>query len=201
MGFAGELRTYANNNFLRRRPGYGSKIIWGKEQEEIIEVIKDHVANVMMSVKMRSVEEFMREFEKVVVLRAVDSKWMDHIDAMDQLRQGIHFVLTAEQIRCVKYQFEGFEMFQEMINNIQEEVAMYIMKAHVRKQPGASSGGRRSGGKSEDEAGDEEPPVRSEEKELDATTHVHAAAGRNSSSAMDKAAKAKLLAKPQICIA
>ena len=74
----------------------------------------------------------MREFEKVVVLRAVDSKWMDHIDAMDQLRQGIHLRAYGGTDPLREYQFEGFEMFQEMIESIQEEVAKYIMKAHVK---------------------------------------------------------------------
>ena len=73
----------------------------------------------------------MREFEKVVVLRAVDSKWMDHIDAMDQLRQGIHLRAYGGTDPLREYQFEGFEMFKEMIEHIQEEVAKYMMKAHV----------------------------------------------------------------------
>ena len=85
----------------------------------------------MMSVKKRSATRSMREFEKVVVLRAVDSKWMDHIDAMDQLRQGIHLRAYGGTDPLREYQFEGFEMFQEMIESIQEEVAKYIMKAHV----------------------------------------------------------------------
>jgi preprotein translocase subunit SecA len=76
-------------------------------------------------------ETIMREFEKVVLLRAVDSKWMDHIDAMDQLRQGIHLRAYGGTDPLREYQFEGFEMFKEMIDNIQEEVAKYIMKAHV----------------------------------------------------------------------
>ena len=75
--------------------------------------------------------EVMREFEKVVVLRAVDSKWMDHIDAMEQLRQGIHLRAYAQTNPLQAYQFEGFEMFQAMIEAIEEEVATYIMKAQI----------------------------------------------------------------------
>ena len=58
-------------------------------------------------------EEQMREFEKVVVLRAVDSKWMDHIDAMDQLRQGIHFRAYGQIDPLREYQHEGFAMFED----------------------------------------------------------------------------------------
>jgi len=76
-------------------------------------------------------ETTMREFEKVVVLRAVDSKWMDHIDAMDQLRQGIHLRAYGGTDPLREYQFEGFEMFHGMVESIQEEVSKYIMKARV----------------------------------------------------------------------
>ena len=55
----------------------------------------------------------MREFEKVIVLRAVDSKWMDHIDTMDQLRQGIHFRAYGQINPLREYQQEGFAMFED----------------------------------------------------------------------------------------
>ncbi|MFX3636817.1 MAG: preprotein translocase subunit SecA [Candidatus Pristimantibacillus sp.] len=105
--------------------------LWGKEQEEIIELIQNKVADYYDQREEELGQETMREFEKVVVLRAVDSKWMDHIDAMDQLRQGIHLRAYGGTDPLREYQFEGFEMFKEMIENIQEEVAKYIMKARV----------------------------------------------------------------------
>jgi preprotein translocase subunit SecA len=105
--------------------------LWGKEREEIIEYLQNMVKKVYEERENEIGAEFMREFEKVIVLRAVDSKWMDHIDAMDQLRQGIHLRAYGGTDPLREYQFEGFEMFQEMIESIQEEVAMYIMKAHV----------------------------------------------------------------------
>ncbi|AQT85112.1 protein translocase subunit SecA [Paenibacillus larvae subsp. larvae] len=108
-----------------------SEDIWGKEKEEIIEYLQELIAQKYDRREEEIGTEFMREFEKVVVLRAVDSKWMDHIDAMDQLRQGIHLRAYGGTDPLREYQFEGFEMFEEMINSIQEEVAMYIMKAHV----------------------------------------------------------------------
>ncbi|GAB2719698.1 preprotein translocase subunit SecA [Paenibacillus thermoaerophilus] len=105
--------------------------LWGKEREEIIEFIKERVLAHYDEREAQMSPEMMREFEKVVVLRAVDSKWMDHIDAMDQLRQGIHLRAYGGTDPLREYQFEGFEMFQEMIESIQEEVARYIMKATV----------------------------------------------------------------------
>ncbi|RFU60937.1 preprotein translocase subunit SecA [Bacillus sp. V59.32b] len=76
--------------------------------------------------------EQMREFEKVIVLRAVDSKWMDHIDAMDQLRQGIHLRAYGQINPLQEYQHEGFAMFEDMIASIEDEVAKYIMKAEIQ---------------------------------------------------------------------
>jgi preprotein translocase subunit SecA len=121
---------YAHNTFLR--DGQLTKDdLWGKEREEIIEYLQNLVRRQYDEREREVGEEFMREFEKVVVLRAVDSKWMDHIDAMDQLRQGIHLRAYGGTDPLREYQFEGFEMFNEMIASIQEEVATYIMKAHV----------------------------------------------------------------------
>jgi preprotein translocase subunit SecA len=88
---------------------------------------------VLKQYEQREVEigEMMREFEKVIILRAVDSKWMDHIDAMDQLRQGIHLRAYGQNDPLREYQFEGYEMYQSMVASVEEEVAMYIMKAEV----------------------------------------------------------------------
>lgn len=105
--------------------------IWGKEKEEIIEFLLEKVVALYDEREAALGPETMREFEKVVVLRAVDSKWMDHIDAMDQLRQGIHLRAYGGTDPLREYQFEGFEMFKEMIETIQEEVTKYIMKARV----------------------------------------------------------------------
>src|SRR5699024_8474056 len=78
-------------------------------------------------------EEQMHEFEKVVVLRAVDTKWMDHIDQMDQLRQGIHLRAYGQNDPLREYQMEGYNMFEEMVANIEQDVARYVMKAQIRQ--------------------------------------------------------------------
>ncbi len=121
---------YAHANFLEEN-ALSKDELWGKEQEEIIQYIYDEVSACYDEREEILGAETMREFEKVVVLRAVDSKWMDHIDAMDQLRQGIHLRAYGGTDPLREYQFEGFEMFKEMIESIQEEVAKYIMKARV----------------------------------------------------------------------
>jgi len=105
--------------------------LWGKEKDDITSYITEKVVALYDQREAELGDETMREFEKVVVLRAVDSKWMDHIDAMDQLRQGIHLRAYGGTDPLREYQFEGFEMFKEMVEHIQEEVAKYMMKARV----------------------------------------------------------------------
>ncbi|MCQ4088791.1 preprotein translocase subunit SecA [Saccharibacillus sp. JS10] len=105
--------------------------LWGKEAEEITEYLYNKVQQRYDEREASLGEEMVREFEKVIALRAVDRKWMDHIDAMDQLRQGIHLRAYGGTDPLREYQFEGYEMFNQMIASIQEEVATYIMKARV----------------------------------------------------------------------
>lgn len=121
---------YAHSTFLNRTEITADEL-WGKERGEIIEHLQQLIRNEYEQREKEIPEELVREFEKVVLLRAVDSKWMDHIDAMDQLRQGIHLRAYGGTDPLREYQFEGYEMFQEMVESIQEEVAKYIMKAHI----------------------------------------------------------------------
>ncbi|WP_458411871.1 preprotein translocase subunit SecA [Schinkia sp. CFF1] len=106
--------------------------IKGKEPEEVEEIILERVTRDYDEKEAELSSEQMREFEKVIVLRSVDSKWMDHIDAMDQLRQGIHLRAYGQIDPLREYQMEGFAMFENMIASIEEDVARYIMKAQIR---------------------------------------------------------------------
>lgn len=77
----------------------------------------------------------MRELEKVVMLRVVDNKWMDHLDAMDMLREGIGLRAYGQKDPLVEYKFEAYEMFQQMIGNIQDDIVKYIYHVNVVVQP------------------------------------------------------------------
>jgi preprotein translocase subunit SecA len=103
----------------------------GKEPEEMIELIWEKVKARYDEKEQQIPPEQMREFERVIVLRAVDMKWMDHIDAMEQLRQGIHLRAYGQTDPLREYQMEGYAMFENMIASIEEEVAKYIMKAEI----------------------------------------------------------------------
>lgn len=104
----------------------------GKDREQIREELKELIRSEYDAKEERYTAERMREFEKVILLRSIDSKWIDHIDAMDQLRQGIHLRAYGQNDPLREYQNEGFAMFEAMVESIQEDVAKYAMKAEIR---------------------------------------------------------------------
>jgi preprotein translocase subunit SecA len=73
----------------------------------------------------------MREIERAVMLRIVDEKWMDHLDAMDQLREGIGLRAYGQKDPLIEYKFEGYEMFQNMVDAIQDDVVRYIFRVRL----------------------------------------------------------------------
>ena len=104
----------------------------GKSPEEMIEFIYDKVMEHYDEKEEEMTPERMREFEKVILLRSIDTKWIDHIDAMDQLRQGIHLRAYGQTDPLREYQQEGFAMFEDMVAAIREDVTKYAMKAQIR---------------------------------------------------------------------
>lgn len=74
----------------------------------------------------------MNEFERMILLRSIDSHWTDHIDTMDQLRQGIHLRSYAQQNPLRDYQNEGHELFDMMMQNIEEDTCKFILKSVVQ---------------------------------------------------------------------
>lgn len=79
-------------------------------------------------------EERMREVERAILLRVVDLHWIDHIDAMDDLKQGIGLRAIGQQDPVIAYKMEGFEMFDEMISNIQEETVRALFHATLQTE-------------------------------------------------------------------
>ncbi|MEG0767992.1 MAG: SEC-C metal-binding domain-containing protein, partial [Clostridia bacterium] len=77
----------------------------------------------------------MRELERVVLLTCVDSRWMDHIDAMDRLRDGIGLRAYGQKDPVVEFKFEGFEMFDEMVRLIREDTLLRLYHAQVQRPP------------------------------------------------------------------
>ena len=95
--------------------------------ERALEVYNNQIA------KLRD-EEAVREFQKVLILRVVDNKWTDHIDALDQLRNAVGLRGYAQNNPVVEYQSESFRMFNDMIGSIEFDVTRLMMKAQIHEQ-------------------------------------------------------------------
>ncbi len=77
----------------------------------------------------------MRELEKVVMLKVVDNKWIEHLDHMDMLREGITLRAYGQRDPLIEYKIEAFDMFERMIANIQEEIARTVFQVNIVVQP------------------------------------------------------------------
>lgn len=76
-------------------------------------------------------EDNMRELEKIVMLKVVDSRWMEHLDEMDMVREGIGLRAYGQKNPLVEYKIEAYDMFQDMIRNIQEDVAKLMYRVNI----------------------------------------------------------------------
>ncbi|SHK44272.1 preprotein translocase subunit SecA [Tepidibacter formicigenes] len=110
--------------------------------ENIEELDRDKIKNIIMDIAIKLYDQReseigkdrMREIERVILLQVVDTKWMDHIDAMEQLRQGIGLRAIGQEDPVRAYQFEGFDMFDEMIKSIQEETIKYLYNFTIEER-------------------------------------------------------------------
>jgi preprotein translocase subunit SecA len=101
--------------------------------------IKDKLLNIATELYSKKESGFgseqLREIERVILLRVVDTKWMDHIDNMDHLKRGMGLRAYRQQDPVQAYQFEGSDMFEEMINNIKVETIKYLYHVEVQRAP------------------------------------------------------------------
>lgn len=98
------------------------------------EIIKDMAFKLYEAKEAMLPEEEFRELERVILLQVVDSKWMDHIDSMDQLRQGMGLRALGQEDPVRAYQIEGFDMFDAMTESIKEETVRYMMGFQVQRE-------------------------------------------------------------------
>ena len=105
----------------------------GKKPEEIIQYICAELV-LEYEKKVESVpKEIISEFEKAIYLRVIDMHWMENINAMSLLREGIHLRSYAQENPLRAYTTEGFEMFEEMLDTIEKETTMYLLRAEIRQ--------------------------------------------------------------------
>lgn len=106
--------------------------IEGKNQGEVLEYLLSIAKNEVESKKESIPIEIFNEFLKVVMLRVIDTYWMRHIDTMSELRQGVMLQAYGQQNPLVIYQKEGYELFQELVNNISRDITKYVLKANIQ---------------------------------------------------------------------
>ena len=105
------------------------------------ETAKQHILDIAHELYKKKEEEIdavgqsMREIERILLLRVVDQKWMAHIDAMDQLRQGIGLRAYGQRDPIIEYRREGFDMFEEMIREIQQDTITMLFHVKVTTKP------------------------------------------------------------------
>ncbi len=135
-------------------------------KDEVVPLLYEKAAAHLEQRGQKLGEEMLQQLERMIILKSVDENWMEHIDAMDQLRQGVSFQGIGQQNPVTVYKNEAFEMFEAMIADIQLNVSRLIQRVEVVEAPKerrnlvASHGGETSG----EAAPKKKAPVRAEHK-------------------------------------
>ncbi|MDW5298548.1 MAG: preprotein translocase subunit SecA [Sedimentibacter sp.] len=141
----------------------------GVKQEDITkDILREKARNAVDRHYERQELEFgadtFREIERIVLLRNVDTKWIDHIDAMDQLRQGIGLRAIGNEDPVRAYQVEGFDMFEEMTASIQEDTVKMLMRVRPQEKIQRKEVAKITGTSGGDLGGKPQPVVKKEKK-------------------------------------
>ncbi len=127
-----EIVEYVNENLINKSNLKLSEIL-NKEIDEIISVIEAKVLNEYED-KIKSLpEEIRKDFEKAISLQVIDNYWMEHINTMDHLREGVSLRGYANEDPLQAYIREGFELFDKMLDNICKDTTLYLLKAEIRQ--------------------------------------------------------------------
>ena len=104
-------------------------------REELVEYLKTVAISHYEERENLMGPEIMRELESLVMLKVVDSQWMEHLDAMDMLREGVGLRAYGQRDPLVEYKFEAYEMFEAMKSAIQDDIVRYIYQVNMVSQP------------------------------------------------------------------
>ena len=113
---------------------YTAQQLEDTEPADIRETLTERAHKIYEDKEARYGEKIMRELENVILLRTVDNHWMDHIDNMDELRNGIYLRAYGQHDPVVMYRIEGFDMFDEMVAAIREETARVMLTVELRSR-------------------------------------------------------------------
>ena len=126
-----DIREFVNENLLKN--DLEEKDVNGKQPEELIDFICKRVIEEYED-KIKDIpEEVSQEFEKVITLQVVDNYWMEHINTMSHLREGIHLRGYAQEDPLRAYTMEGFNLFDSMLQKIDKDISIFLLKAEIRQ--------------------------------------------------------------------
>ena len=125
-----EICEQLNENLLRKGHINVSEII-NKSKEDVIEILQNKLVEEYENKISELPVEIVNDFEKVIALRVIDTNWMDHINTMDHLKEGIGLRSYAQTNPLVAYTNEGFQLFDEMLEKISQETIQYLLKAEI----------------------------------------------------------------------
>ena len=126
-----EITSYANENLLRK--DLNPKDLNGRTEDDIIDIIYNIIVEEYEE-KIKNVpREISDEFEKVIVLNIIDKYWTEHINTMSHLREGIHLRSYAHDDPLRAYTVEGYEMFDNMLQNIDKDVTIFLVKSEIKQ--------------------------------------------------------------------
>ena len=132
--FAALRRHYLNWLCLPTDFNYTAEQLNDLKREDVAKVLYERGMSILESKEQKYGAPMMRELERICLLRNVDSKWMEHIDNMDQLKQGMGLRGYGQRDPIVEYRIEGFAMFDEMIATIREDAVHMLLTIEVRQQ-------------------------------------------------------------------
>lgn len=113
---------------------YTPEELAGLTPDDIAAQLIEKAKNIYFEKEEKYGSPIMRELERVVLLRVVDTKWMDHIDAMDELKKGIYLRSYAQKDPVVEYKIEGFDMFDAMVESIKEDTVKMLLTVQIKTQ-------------------------------------------------------------------
>jgi len=127
-----EIVEYVNENLLNNSNLKLSEIL-NKEINDIIDVIQSKVLKEYEEKIKELPDEIRKDFEKAISLQVIDNYWMEHINTMDHLREGVSLRGYANEDPLQAYIREGFELFDKMLDNICKDTTLYLLKAEIRQ--------------------------------------------------------------------
>ena len=126
-----EITEFVNENLLKI--DLSEKDIKDKEANELIDFLSKKVIEEYEEKIKDLPEEIVQEFEKVITLQVLDNYWMEHINTMSHLREGIHLRGYAQEDPLRAYTMEGFDLFDSMLQKIDKDVSIFLLKAEIRQ--------------------------------------------------------------------